>query len=244
MRMISKIHDYYDGVARNTISDKTFTFVRKTKDLGEIKCDLLSLTSYETKDKTITIEGEVVGFCGVIYPCIRVGVTPKFGPYPRTEYAFYMYEWDEAEIFIPWKEIRIPAHRFYSSPKDEIKSWLEKGYGSRSWFQDEVMGVRDNPKLKSIFHDHKIAYFRIMRECREIKLISYPILTKLSFYKVFDCYTGFQALEYYLTNELVKPDEIDFEPSDELKAQAHGFDKWSFRKEPTKNERTKKTSSS
>ena len=233
MRMISKIHDYYDGVARNTISDKTFTFVRKTKDLGEIKCDLLSLTSYETKDRSITIEGEVVGFCGEIYPCIRISVTPKFGPLPREKNTFYMYEWDEAEIFIPWKELT-KIRRFYIDPRDEVKSWLTKGHMKKSWYNKDMIGVRSDSELKKLFLEHDIAYFKIIRECRDTKLIAYPILEKLSFYKVFDSYTGFQALEYYLTNELVKPDEINFEPSDKLKAQAHGFDKWSFRKESTK----------
>ena len=69
----------------------------------------------------------------------------------------------------------------------------------------------------------------------------YPILKNLSFFKMFDAYTCFQKIEHFLTNEIVKPDEISPEIqasiTDELKAQAHGYDKWSFRKEPSKKKR-------
>ena len=58
--------------------------------------------------------------------------------------------------------------------------------------------------------------------------------------RVFDMHEAFQKLEIYLTNILVKPDEINIHISDELKAQAHGYNKFSFRKDKDVNKSTQK----
>tara|TARA_R110000822_G_C15338795_1_gene495981 strand:+ start:38329 stop:38664 length:336 start_codon:yes stop_codon:yes gene_type:complete len=66
------------------------------------------------------------------------------------------------------------------------------------------------------------------------KVISYPSLKKLEFYKVFGAYEAFQKIEQYIANELVDRDVIDHEVSDKLKIQSHGFDEFSFRRSKSK----------
>jgi len=75
-----------------------------------------------------------------------------------------------------------------------------------------------------------------------------PILSVATMHKVVDAFSAFQSIERYLTNELAPRDvkrdmSIQDNPvPDKIKAESHGFDKWSFRKEPTKKRQKTKDS--
>lgn len=57
-----------------------------------------------------------------------------------------------------------------------------------------------------------------------------PVLGNFCFQKIKDSFSAFQEIEMFLTNDLVK--QVDPAPlSDRDRAKAHGFDKWSFRKD-------------
>jgi hypothetical protein len=62
-------------------------------------------------------------------------------------------------------------------------------------------------------------------------------------HKIIDPFSAFNSIERYLTNELAKRDvkrdqSIKDNPvPDKIKAESHGFDKWSFRKESTKTKK-------
>jgi len=249
MRLISKFHDFYDGVARNTVHDKTHTFVRKQKEIEGVETYLLSYMDYETRTEAITISGEIIGFCGEIYPCIRIAIT-EIKNYMKETSVTHLYNWDDVASFLPFEEMRKTrsGSRIYyygsvKSDQDLIKKWLESGKGKEHWFSKDIYEAKKDPALKKLFLDQRIAYFRIYRPTIRGKLTteSYPILQDVSFFKVFDAYTCFQKIEHFLVNEIVRPDEIKQEIqdsiTDDLKAHSHGYDKWSFRKEPTKKKR-------
>lgn len=62
-----------------------------------------------------------------------------------------------------------------------------------------------------------------------------PNLYDLDFFQYTDAFQAFLSLERYLSNELAPRDgRMDKPISDKLKAESKGFDKFSFRKEPTK----------
>jgi hypothetical protein len=67
-----------------------------------------------------------------------------------------------------------------------------------------------------------------------------PILDAIDFKKVIDPFSAFVEIERYLTNELAPKDfkrdmsVVEKSVSDKIKAESHGFDKYSFRKEPAK----------
>lgn len=75
---------------------------------------------------------------------------------------------------------------------------------------------------------------------RESRVIIHPLMSALWLHKVLDAFVVFQDIERFLTNELaprdVKRDKSikDNPVPDKIKAESHGFDKWSFRKEPKK----------
>jgi len=86
--------------------------------------------------------------------------------------------------------------------------------------------------LLDIFTTHKVAYFNVNFDWKDNKIELYPILADYQFFRVFDIFATYQALEYYLCNILVAPDDPYIEPvSDKIKAESKGFDKFSFRKE-------------
>ncbi len=61
-----------------------------------------------------------------------------------------------------------------------------------------------------------------------------PKLKDLQFYKVFDAFTAFQEISMFLGGVLGVGEKEIIEIEDKYKIGQHGFDKWSFRKEPTK----------
>ena len=77
MRLVSKLHDFYDGVIRSTASDKTHTFVRETREIEtDVNSTYFLSASFRTAKKDVEVRGEFVGFCGKVYPCLRIETTP------------------------------------------------------------------------------------------------------------------------------------------------------------------------
>lgn len=73
----------------------------------------------------------------------------------------------------------------------------------------------------------------------EPKVVVNPILSAIGLQKVLDPFSAFRDIERYLANELTPKDlkrdmsVIEQAIPDKIKAESHGFDKHSFRKEPT-----------
>lgn len=64
-------------------------------------------------------------------------------------------------------------------------------------------------------------------------------LETYGFFKIFDAFTAYQMIAQYISNNLARQE--DPPPlSDKLKVQAHGFDKWSFRKDTPPTRKNKK----
>jgi len=65
-------------------------------------------------------------------------------------------------------------------------------------------------------------------------LIINPNLKDYKFYKVVDSFTAFQEIQMYISGVLGAGEKEIIEVDDKYKIPQHGFDKWSFRKKPTK----------
>jgi hypothetical protein len=148
----------------------------------------------------------IVGFCGRLYPAV--------------------YTWDR------------PAnaeHCYIYEPK-ELLEFGKKHYGhwSRESFDEAVnlSGVQHD----SIFLKVDAPIFTIEEVCELEEsycahwLITNTWLKAVEFFKVVDAFTAFQEIAMYLSNQLVKHDEV-LEVADKYKIAQHGYDKHSFRKE-------------
>jgi hypothetical protein len=61
-----------------------------------------------------------------------------------------------------------------------------------------------------------------------------PILKDFKFYKEVDAFTAFTELQMFISGVLGVGEKELIEVEDKYKIGQHGFDKWSFRREPTK----------
>ncbi len=68
-----------------------------------------------------------------------------------------------------------------------------------------------------------------------VRITLNPRLADLEFQRILPPYDVFQSIETYLFNELAEQTNPPVEISDDIRRDAHGFDKRSFRKDPSKN---------
>ena len=61
-----------------------------------------------------------------------------------------------------------------------------------------------------------------------------PHYNDYEFYKVFDSFTAFQEIQMFMGGVLGSGEKEIVEVADKYKIGQHGFDKWSFRREPDK----------
>lgn len=64
-----------------------------------------------------------------------------------------------------------------------------------------------------------------------------PCLADLDFASIIPPFDAYQKLESYLFNELAEQNDPPVEISDDIRRDSHGFDRHSFRREPTKRRR-------
>ena len=68
-------------------------------------------------------------------------------------------------------------------------------------------------------------------------LVKNPTLMDYQFYKVFDPYSAYQEISMFLGNQLCNTKEAEVPVGDDIVlAESKGYDKWSFRKEPSKRQ--------
>jgi len=233
MRLISKHHDYYDSVFRNYSKD-SHVFVRNRFEIPIVVKGLQhnSLPSVRYNNLHYVFHMGVIGFCGNLYPYIKVMQTE--GDFATNLVVDYVYTLgDFAKTVSGYGESDLKYESFSYIGKNGfytiVENWLENGLISRYGDDFEL----DNSKqLNSIFVDQKVAYFNISMECHRMKVELYPILADYKFFRVMDIFATYQSLECYLCNILVAPDKPYIAPvPDKIKAESKGFDKFSFRKE-------------
>jgi len=249
MRLVSKINDYYDGAIRTSVSDRTFVFVRKPREIG-VKSIHAPHVDYRRDKIHCTINGGVVGFCGEIYPFVSVTDHVDHRDIITNPVKYY-YDLDSLAKDFPIQDITKAKYSWANKKYiRKFTRWFEQGIVKTYEYGVEEYNVLNDSNLKNIFIDERVAYFIIEpHEGRNRKIYYkdedngrrqrhnvglYHRLQDVGFYKKRDPYTAFQAIEMFLTNVLVKPDEIDpaiqATITDKLKVQSKGFDKWSFRK--------------
>ncbi len=62
-----------------------------------------------------------------------------------------------------------------------------------------------------------------------------PLLKEYQFFKVFDSFQAFQEIQMFISGVLGNKEKDIVQVEDKYKIAQHGFDKWSFRKEPENN---------
>lgn len=227
MYIISKHKDYYDGVVGTTGIDKSIIYERHEvstdkrdefpsfytrdswKEMRDNPLDRMNYIRLKS-DKYEDYSLFVVGFCGKLYLGWKLLYKNEFNGV------------DEFDV---------------SYDRDEIESYftIEKNFEIKL---DNLYNYINNYDALDIFRKYNTPVFlmdlnsTIKRYHRKEEFIINPILKNYEFYKVFETFTAFQEISMFIGGVLGSGEKDIIEISDKHKIAKHGFDKWSFRKEP------------
>jgi hypothetical protein len=226
MKIHSKFRDYYDSV-QSFGQDENVHFIRNTEQISipaAIQSNIFKNVSFESflvktleKSDYAFLVPFVIFFCGRIYRGVR--------------YQSYNYHTRESvdlgKIFYNKEE----AIKFFQENQDLKTSFY---FSERKRSASEKLGKwlenQQTLELEEYAIENKLPIIAIGREAYKN-----PSLQYLEFFRVVDSYTAYQELDMYISGVLSKDSAMMVEISDKDRIPQHGFDKWSFRKLPTKH---------
>jgi hypothetical protein len=204
MRIISKFHDYYDSLQSH---DDRLIYFRETREYKN------HTDSKYWDECNLTFASGIVGFCGKLYPFIKLETTHA----PLVPPVKYYYEFSQDIV---------------DADKNKTKlSHVYKSLFGRKQDKEEIYReffTKDYSRHKVLFEKEKTAVFIYTRH----KTIINPRLADWQFYKAMPIELTFQELEMYLGSVLCANEDNIPQISNKDMIEAKGFDlKHSFRKE-------------
>lgn len=251
MRLISNFHDYYDcGLSWG--QEKSVFYNRQSEEI-ESPINFKSFADYWW-DNGLLAEDYVIGFCGKIYGLLVLYKKPEKHQ-EMLSGAAYQKAFEARKVFCYSVE---DVDEFVDSEFDDKRKsyYYEKGkrqvskYGVQ--FQFSSYRHQDSPRrvyVQEFFEQinaKKEAYQNFFLEKQVPIFVNYPQkpkeryhrmilndnLGQFRFQKVFNPVAAFQELSMYLGG-IASPEKTIPHVSDADLITAKGFDKWSFRKEPS-----------
>lgn len=247
MLLTGKWRDYYDSVARTTGVDKQVVYHREMRQFDSLPPTFAALERELTSNSSLinssllqregrvgprstiaTLAPMLVGFCGKVYP-----------------WYYYEVPKDKAD-----RQVLPEAYTGYSDNADFFREQIRSIRAApsrmprRSRFDRLVERVESKSDWLPLFNEVEapvwIMHQRTHRRGRdEIVVTVNPCLEEIEFYRLIDPYTAFQELYQFVGGVLNQPERETVDVSDKQLAEAKGFDKWSFRKLPTKRKQRK-----
>ena len=236
MRIKSNFHDYYDSLQAND-QDRTLIYLRKaveSKIAGPFPFPIFTngrnwgRWAWSRNNAFPCFRQFIVGFCGKIYPVVQLSISEEITAncHNIADVDHFMKENYKEKVFRKY---------FYSTKL----SFLEKFWGENlsrvhleKWFNDVKI---EQDKFLDIFMKNKCPIFIVSEgplnheDDRSITING--CLKDLEFFRVIDPFTAFQEIDMFLANIAIPNHPIP-KVSDKDMAEAKGYDKWSFRKEP------------
>lgn len=229
MYIISKHKDYYDGVVGTVGMDKTIVYERETIEITDnnkipkpFKVKRYSWddrnpflgvcranVDHKKNKKYEEVRGFIVGFCGKLY----LG----------WKFDYKENEWGELGYVDVIKTDIIYGYK-------NAKEFLKSDYW-RSNLDDDIKYVMNYDPI-DLFREFKTPIFVYDTYRRDDAFIINPTLKDYEFYKVIDAFTAFTELQMFIGGVLGIGEKEIVEIEDKYKIGQHGFDKWSFRREP------------
>lgn len=239
MKIISKYRDYYDSCASRHGVDNELLFVRHEREIeSEKEQDRWSeLRNFPSscfigtyRGNELALSDFVIGFCGKLYRGIFSSERSK----NSLEYkSKYWYDFNSINDYI------LSRYKFKENPLEK------KNYHNSTSFKMFM----ELPRESKSFRDRCIAeQITIISRFREPRLLSGKNATVLvnhslddvQFWRIFTPYMAYQEISMWVGGALNQPERPMIKVSDEIKIHKHGFNKYSFRKLPTKRKRVSK----
>jgi hypothetical protein len=234
MRIVSTFHDFYDGVSRID-EDRSLLYIRETssKELDLSRFPICQVTNVPG----VRTSAFIIGFCGKVYPLIE-NIYSYFSQNTIKADCFNIEDVDNFFSQLPKKS----SEKYYDKPKYKSTSWNNGYRADFENFFNEVNEQKD--KYQKFFWEHgqpaflagPVRSFRneyIKNGLEEGTIVFNPRLADIDFMRVFPPYQAYQELSMYLGSQAV-PQKPMPKISDEDMRDIKGFDKWSFKKPPSK----------
>jgi hypothetical protein len=254
MLIDSDFHDYYD-TALSLGVDKTCPYLRKEKIISiEIKQrHMVKKSEWASNEKPAmyhkireselphmrgksawnrpSINRMILGFAGKIYPFIKMPGLPKH-KHDVDAKPDFIYDLDKAiEILNERHPKRMIAHKKDKRTYGEVY-WLN---GTHPDNLADFFKVENWGKFVPLFETHKVPIFIIRsRYSGNHELILNPTLKDFGFIRVKDPYTAFQEIHQFLSGVLGIGERMTAKVGNKDRIAQRGFNKFSFRKDPTK----------
>jgi len=216
MRIIGDQRDYYDCV-QSVAQDRSILYVRRPEEDKQFEWPFPYIFTSHWGGHTVDVM--VVGFCGKIYPLLKITKNVVAGQ------PHFCYSLADVDKLV---DAELPAKiqkTYYGRGLAKWRRGTRKTFGQ---FFDECQ--RKQNDFSEMFDNHPVfvAKFWTKRKSR----IHYDcLLNAYNFERVFDPYTAFQDLSMYMGNK-AQPEKVMPVIPDDLKIHSRGFDKWSFRRPP------------
>lgn len=246
MRIISRFHDYYDRAQAHG-QDLSRIFVRQRVEYEAARRhkepiprayhSMLELLRAPLERRTaggarFRADTFLVGFCGKLYPGMRVSVEKDPTVLPEASFLYDFAQFEQRCL-----QYGIDLH-------DEEYLWARTTPAQR---YEQFFALKGSTQLSGLLSgpEHAIVYasgipsIQVMCGSRAHVEVN-PCLKDLQFYRVFDAFAAFQELEMFLGNIALPSDTGMVQLPDAQRAAKHGFDQNSFRKPPEKGGKSKR----
>jgi hypothetical protein len=224
MRIISDFHDYYDCGQKLDL-DKQSLYIRKeqTEEHSWIFPDINVWRNYDP-----IFELLVVGFCGKLYPIFKL-----HAPYPFMYNISYCYRMEQIDSFIQTYYKKEVIDQYFASPEYKHAIRIRDRSDFEEFFKEWDLHVGEYEKrYAKTFEEKRCPIFVIDK-----KAIHYNRQLKpLDFVKIFDPMKAYQEINMFMSNLAVPIKPIP-NINDVTMAEAKGFNKYSFRKDPSKKKK-------
>ncbi len=213
MKLHTDFHDYYDYAVGYGIDENVHynRFSKQVEVQIQLKFDFPAFR-----------DANLLGFCGKIYPFIKLQKYNK------------KYDWGEYEP----KDLKI-VEQFYAFSFEEYKN-KESEWEEFLWDFQYIDSSRElkmkqffldwSYQSNDIFLEYKVPSWVLTLQRNQTTGIINPKLKDYDFERIKDAFTAFQDISMYLSNILVEQKETTT-IEDKFRIEQHGFDKkTSFRK--------------
>jgi hypothetical protein len=249
MRIFSKFHDYYDTALGFGI-DPNIIYERKEEDitdwvkdqpglqkrLSKIHDNIFDFRVERINSPELQIINKIVMlFCGKIYFCIKISYKGKHIPYYDNTITKFIYTFDAFKRVIAIHSKINLEHNITSGLFDGTRS-KPMTISKRFKLLFDKQGI-ESEVIKDIHFELDtpvivIDYDLIYTYSKKIMVYKNRCLKDMEFFKIMGPFTTFQEISMFIGGVMGGKSPIMIEVSDKDRISKHGFDKFSFRKEP------------
>lgn len=248
MRVNSEFKDYYDVVMGDG-QDLSLVYQRHRKEEATKSFPFVPFgnSAYHSK---MSVTTHHVGFCGQVYPVLELVPQGHYwmGTKEARSHRRFCHSLADVDAFVKENFKDDDVELYFTKQYTLAWGHGERHHNFENYFKKfDEFRASTNERAKPFFQNLCPVFVATYdpvweREKWSSKLISdgkvvyHSPLKHLEFFRVFPPYQAFQEINMWLSNQAVPMKPIP-EISDEVMASIKGFDKFSFRKDPSSKKR-------